>query len=93
MAVTMNAPSPPATSVPVDFAIASEGRRPTTSLDLDTMARIAEEAGRDALLERGAHASFDAAPLRVVPTDDAMLLTATRLYGACLRGATDPATD
>lgn len=71
-----------------------EEQRPSTALDLDTMARIAEEAGRDAFRKPAAQATFEANPaLRALPTPDGMLVTATRLYRACLRGATDPATD
>jgi len=63
-----------------------------TRLDLDFMARIAEEAGRDAIRKPSAEATFDANPaLRTVPNSEAMLVTATRLYRACLCGATDPA--
>lgn len=66
----------------------------STALDLDTMAWIAEEAGRDVIREPAARATFDAnLALRAIPTDDEMLLNATRLYLACLRGATDPAAD
>ena len=68
--------------------------RPATALDLDFMARIAEEAGRDAVRKPAAQATFDANPaLRAVPSTDAMLVTATSLYRACLSGATDPAAD
>jgi hypothetical protein len=68
--------------------------RPTTHLDLDFMARIAEEAGRDAFSKPLAEATFDTNPaLRTIPNSEAMLLTATRLYRACLSGATDPAGD
>ena len=67
---------------------------PTIVLDLDTMARIAEEAGRDAFRKPAAEATFDAnATLHAMHAADDMLVTATRLYRACLRGATDPATD
>lgn len=72
-----------------------KAQRPTTGhdLDLDLMAGIAEEAGRDAF-RTPAHATFDANPaLRAIPATDDMLHNATRLYWACLRGATDPATD
>ncbi len=66
----------------------------TTSLDLDVMARIAEEAGRDAFRKPSAEATFDTnAALRTIPNSEAMLVTATSLYRACLSGATDPATD
>jgi hypothetical protein len=58
------------------------------------MARIAEEAGRDAFREPAAQAAFDANPaLRAVPSSEAELVAATRLYLACLSGATDPAAD
>ena len=58
------------------------------------MARIAEEAGRDAFRKPSAEATFDANPaLRTIPSSEAMLVTATRLYRACLSGATDPAAD
>ena len=68
--------------------------RPTTPLDLDVMARIAEEAGRDAFRKPAAQATFEANPaLRAIPSSEAMLVTATRLYRACLSGATDPAVD
>ena len=68
--------------------------RPTTRLDLDFMARIAEEAGRDAIHKPSAEATFDTNPaLRTIPSSEATLLTATRLYRACLSGATDPAAD
>ncbi|MFN2319048.1 MAG: hypothetical protein ABR500_05145, partial [Dermatophilaceae bacterium] len=71
-----------------------EGPHPTTALDLDTMARIAEEAGRDAVLGRADQPPLDAyLTLRAIPTTDGMLVTATRLYQACFRGALDPATD
>ena len=64
----------------------------TTGLDLDFMARIAEEAGRDAFGKPLAEATFDANPaLRTIPDSEAMFVTATRLYRACLSGATDPA--
>ena len=66
----------------------------TTGLDLDLMARIAEEAGRDAFRKPAADASFDTNPaLRAIPSSDATLASATRLYRACLSGATDPAAD
>ncbi len=66
----------------------------TTRLDLDFMARIAEEAGRDAFRKPSADATFDANPaLRTIPSSAALLVTATRLYRACLSGATDPAVD
>lgn len=65
-----------------------------TRLDLDFMACIAEEAGRDALRKPSAEARFDTNPaLRTIPSSEAMLVTATRLYRACLSGATDPAVD
>ena len=91
----MHTSSPVALSVPFDLAtVSGGGRRPSTALDLDTMARIAEEAGRDAVRGRAAHPPFDGNPaLRAVSTVDGMLVTATRLYRACRRGATDPATD
>ena len=91
----MNTISQNAPSVSFDLvAVSGGGRRPTTALDLDTMAAIAEEAGRDAVCGRGAPAPFDAhSALRALPTADDLLATATRLYRACLRGATDPATD
>ena len=63
-------------------------------LDLDFMARIAEEAGRDAFRKPAAAATFDTNPaLRTIPNSEAMLVTATRLYRACLSGATEPAAD
>jgi hypothetical protein len=63
-------------------------------LDLDVMARIAEEAGRDAFRKPLAEATFDTNPaLRTIPSSEAMLVTATRLYQACLTGATEPAVD
>ena len=71
-----------------------EAQHPATALDLDTMARIAEEAGRDALRKPATDATFEANPvLNAIPTADDVLVTATRLYRACLRGALDPATD
>jgi len=58
------------------------------------MARIAEEAGRDAVRTSGAPAPVDGcSALRSIPTDDGMRVTATRLYRACRRGAIDPAAD
>lgn len=67
---------------------------PTVVIDLDTMAAIAEEAGRDALGGDVVPASFDPRSLlRTLPVTPDALATATRLYGACHRGATDPATD
>lgn len=91
----MNTASQHAPSVSFDLAtVSGGGRRPTTSLDLDTMAAIAEEAGRDAVRGRGARTTSDAhSALRAIATADDVLVTATRLYRACLRGATDPATD
>jgi hypothetical protein len=66
----------------------------TSRLDLDFMARIAEEAGRDAIRKPSAEATFDANPaLRTIPISEAMLVTATSLYRACLSGAIDPAAD
>ena len=68
--------------------------RPSTRLDLDFMARIAEEAGRDAFGKPAAEATFDTNPaLRTIPNSEATLVTATRLYRACLSGATEPAAD
>ena len=68
--------------------------RPATHLDLDVMASIAEEAGRDAFRDPSADATYGTNPaLRTIPKSEAMLLTATRLYRACLSGATDPAAD
>ena len=68
--------------------------RAATRLDLDFMARIAEEAGRDALRKPATEATFDTNPaLRTIPNSAAMLVTATRLYRACLSGATDPVAD
>lgn len=67
-----------------------------TGLDLDTMAAIAVEAGHDAVHGRGAQAPFASSPtLFDIPTADGddRRGTANRLYQACLRGATDPATD
>lgn len=66
--------------------------RATTRLDLDFMAHIAEEAGRDAFRRPAHEATFGSNPsLRTVPSSEAMLATATHLYRACLSGATDPA--
>ena len=95
MVIRVNTPSAPAPSVPFDLAtVSGGGHRPVTALDLDTMARIAEEAGRDAARRRGAPALVGAgSTLRAIPTADGMLVTATRLYRACRHGATDPATD
>lgn len=91
----MIAPSSSAPSVPFDLAtVSGGGRRPASPLDLDLMAAIAEEAGRAALRSGGAQPPLDVkSALRAFPTADDMLVTATRLYRACLRGATDPATD
>ncbi|HYN68092.1 MAG TPA: hypothetical protein VES93_14485 [Ornithinibacter sp.] len=91
----MNTPNPPGPFVPFDLAtVSGGGHRPATTLDLDTMARIAEEAGRDAVRPGGARTPLDAdSTLRGIPAADGMLVTATRLYRACRRGATDPATD
>lgn len=93
--ISMSTASPSAPSVPFDLAtVSGGGRRSATALDLDTMAAIAEKAGRDAVGTPGGHAPFDArSALRAMPTSDDMLVTATRLYRACRRGATDPATD
>jgi hypothetical protein len=95
MVIRVNTPSPPAPFVPFDLAtVSGGGHRPATALDLDTMARIAEEAGRDAVRVGDAQAPLDASSaLRGIPTADGMRVTATRLYRACRRGATDPATD
>lgn len=89
MVISMNAPNPPALAT-----LDAGGRQQTTALDLDTMTRIAEQAGRDALLGHADQTPFDAyLTLRAIaPTDD-MLVTASRLYQACLRGALDPATE
>jgi len=88
----MNSPTP---SVSFDLATAGgAGSLATPALDLDTMAAIAEEAGRDAVRGRGARAAFDAySTLYTVPIADDMLAPASRLYRACRRGATDPAPD
>ena len=68
--------------------------RATARLDLDFMARIAEEAGRDAFRKPWAEATFETnLALRRIPDSEAMLVTAARLYRACLGGATDPAAD
>lgn len=89
MVISMNAPNPPAVAT-----MSAGGRHPSTALDLDIMARIAEEAGRDAVLGRADQPPFDAnLTLRAIPTTEDMLVTATRLYEACFRGALDPATD
>ena len=95
MVISINAPSPSAPFPPLDLDSMGEGgRRSTTALDLDTMARIAEEAGRDAVRGRADQAPFDNNPaLRANLTTDDMLVTATRLYQACIHGALDPATD
>ena len=71
-----------------------EAPRPATPLDLDLMARIAEEAGRDAFRKPAAQATFDANPtLRTLPASEDMRGSAARLYRACLSGATDPSAD
>lgn len=63
-----------------------------TLLDLDFMARIAEEAGRDAFRKPLAQATFHTNPaLRTIPNSEATLATAARLYRACLAGAIEPA--
>jgi hypothetical protein len=70
-------------------------RRPIV-LDLDLMAAIAVEAGRDAVLGRGTQPPFASSPaLLAIPTADGddSHGTANRLYQACLQGATDPAAD
>ena len=87
----MKTASQHAPSVSFDLATVSGGsRRPTTALDVDAMAAIAAEAGRDAVRRRGAQATFGVhSALRALPTAEDMLDTATRLYRACLRGATD----
>jgi hypothetical protein len=65
-----------------------------TLLDLDVMARIAEEAGRDASRKSADEATFETnAVLRTIPNFQTTLVIATRLYQACLAGATDPAAD
>ncbi len=91
----VNTPSSAAPYVPFDLAtVSGGGRRPTTALGLDLMARIAEEAGRDAVSRGGAPGPGGAnSALRAIRTDDGMRVTATRLYQACRSGATDPATD
>lgn len=67
----------------------------TTGLDLDTMAAIAVEAGHDAVHGRGTGPPFGASRFLYAMSaeGDARHGTAIRLYQACLRGATDPATD
>jgi hypothetical protein len=66
--------------------------QPPTRLDLDLMAHIAEQAGRDAFREPAGDAtSGNADVLGAVPGSQAMFYTATRLYRACLSGATHPA--
>lgn len=68
--------------------------RAATHLDLDLMALIAEEAGRDAFRTPSAEAMFDSNPaLCTIPNSEAMRVRAARLYRACLSGATDPAAD
>ena len=58
------------------------------------MARIAEEAGRDAVSTGGAPVPGGAnSALRAIGTDDGMRVSAMRLYQSCRSGATDPATD
>lgn len=93
MGVTTSSPRSP--YVPFDLAtVSGGGHRAATALDLDTMARIAEEAGRDAVRTSGPQAPFDAnSALRGIPRAEGMIVTATRLYRACRRGANDPATD
>ena len=99
MVISMNAPSPPTRLLPFDRATVSAAGRHTTTvldlaLDLDVMARIAEEAGRDAVRGHADQPPFDTNPtVRADPTTDAMLVAATRLYQACVHGALDPATD
>jgi hypothetical protein len=95
MVMGVNTPSSAASYVPFDLAtVSGGGHRPTTALDLDLMARIAEQAGRDAVPTGGVLGQGDAnSALRAIGTDDGMRVTATRLYRACRNGATDPATD
>lgn len=66
-------------------------------VDLDTMTRIAEEAGRAAADGRRDLSPFDASPtLRAVIAEAPRarrIGPAERLYRAAFRGATDPATD
>lgn len=91
----MKRTSPPILSA-LDLASVREVGRLRTALDLDTMAAIAVEAGQDAVHGRGAQAPFESSPtLFDIPTvdGDGRRDTATRLYQACLQGATDPATD
>jgi hypothetical protein len=90
----VNTPSSAAPYVPFDLGtVSGGGHRPTTALDLDLMARIAEEAGRDALSTGGAAGPGDAnSALRAIRADDGMRVTAMRLYRACRSGAIDPAT-
>ena len=89
MVISMNAPNSPALAT-----VNAGGRQQTTAFDLDTMTRIAEQAGRDAVRGRADQPAFDAyLTLRAIPTTDDMLVTASRLYQACFRGALDPATE
>lgn len=93
----MDSASPLHPSDTLDLAPLGAVGAPTTALDLDldTMADIAEEAGRDALNGRGTRPPFAASLARyaISAEGDARHGTAVRLYQACLRGATDPATD
>jgi hypothetical protein len=92
----MNSTSQPHPSDTLDIPLVGGVGSRTTPLDLDTMAAIAVEAGQDALHGRGAQAPFESSlTLFDIPTadGDGRRGTATRLYQACLQGATDPATD
>jgi len=72
-------------------------RRRRPPLDLDTMAAIAEEAGRAATAGRTDLSPFDASPtlrdlIREAPRAR-RVTTAADLYRAAYDGALDPATD
>lgn len=94
MVIRVNTPSPTVPYVPFDLGVVSGGgHRQSTALDLDLMARIAEEAGRDAVRTGSAPGPSGAnSSLRGIRTDDDRRVSATRLYRACRSGATDPAT-
>jgi hypothetical protein len=94
MVMGVSTPSSAAPYVPFDLGtVSGGGHRPTLGLDLDLMARIAEQAGRDALRTGGVLGPGDAdSALRAIGTDGGMRVTATRLYRACRSGASDPAT-
>ena len=73
---------------------AIQTNRGATPIDLDVMALIAEEAGRDASRKTADEATFETnVVLRTIPNFQTTLVIATRLYQACLAGATDPAAD